>query len=107
MSFEDKTLKCRECGGDFIWRAGEQEFYATRGLVNQPGRCPDCRAMRRDRDGGGGARGGSGGGGGGGFRREMHEVVCAACGVTTEVPFLPTNGRPVYCRDCFQTVRAR
>ncbi len=29
------------------------------------------------------------------------EVICAACGVTTHVPFQPTNGKPVYCRPCF------
>ncbi|MGZ3646193.1 MAG: zinc-ribbon domain containing protein, partial [Ktedonobacteraceae bacterium] len=37
MSFEDKTLRCRECGNDFIFTAGEQEFYQQKGLMNQPG----------------------------------------------------------------------
>jgi CxxC-x17-CxxC domain-containing protein len=35
----------------------------------------------------------------------MHEVVCAECGATTTVPFKPTSGRPVYCRDCFRSRR--
>ena len=34
--------------------------------------------------------------------REMHKAVCADCGQETEVPFKPTEGRPVYCRDCYQ-----
>jgi len=33
--------------------------------------------------------------------REMHKAVCADCGKETEVPFKPTEGRPVYCQDCF------
>ncbi|MFN2450932.1 MAG: zinc-ribbon domain-containing protein, partial [Candidatus Dormibacteria bacterium] len=36
----DQTLRCRECGVDFIWTEGEQEFYASRGLTNPPSRCP-------------------------------------------------------------------
>ena len=33
--------------------------------------------------------------------REMHKAVCAGCKAECEVPFKPTEGRPVYCRDCF------
>jgi len=33
--------------------------------------------------------------------REMHKATCADCGKETEVPFQPTEGRPVYCGDCF------
>ncbi|HEV8361821.1 MAG TPA: CxxC-x17-CxxC domain-containing protein [Candidatus Thermoplasmatota archaeon] len=50
------------------------------------------------RGGGGGGRGGGGFGG----PREMFDAVCADCGKQTQVPFRPTEGRPVYCRDCFQ-----
>lgn len=32
--------------------------------------------------------------------REMYTVICSDCGVETQVPFKPTEGRPVYCRDC-------
>lgn len=52
--------------------------------------------------------GGNRGGGfrGGGFRRndgprEMHKAVCSDCKNECEVPFKPTEGKPVYCRDCF------
>ena len=45
-------------------------------------------------------------GGNGGRRndgpREMFNVKCSDCGVETQVPFKPTEGRPVYCRDCYQ-----
>ncbi len=37
--------------------------------------------------------------------REMHKVICSDCGVETEVPFKPTEGRPVYCRDCLPNHR--
>jgi len=38
--------------------------------------------------------------------REFHEAVCSSCGQMTQVPFRPTPGKPVYCRDCFQNVRS-
>ena len=60
--FEDKTLKCKECGADFIFTAGEQEFYAEKGFRNEPVRCKDCRSSRkttRSND------------------REMFDAVCA------------------------------
>ncbi len=98
MSFVDKTLKCRDCGNDFTFTAGEQEFYQQKGLVNQPGRCPSCRARRR-------AEGGSSSGRSERAPREMHTVICAECGVETQVPFLPKNDRPVYCSTCFDKNR--
>ncbi len=33
--------------------------------------------------------------------REFFKATCSDCGKECEVPFKPTNGRPVYCRDCF------
>ena len=99
MNFDDKTLKCRECGSDFVFTAGEQEFYQQKGLMNQPGRCPSCRSARRNSSGGMGGRSGER------APREMHDVICAECGVETQVPFLPKNDRPVYCSSCFDKVR--
>lgn len=90
MAFQDKTLKCKDCGNDFIFTAGEQEFYAEKGFENEPARCRDCRSARKRNDGE--QRTG---------QREMHDAVCAECGVTTQVPFKPRNDRPIYCRDCF------
>ena len=51
--------------------------------------------------------GGHGGGGGGGSfgPREMHKATCSDCGQECEVPFKPTEGKPVYCNNCFQNHR--
>ena len=89
MAFEDKTLVCKECGNEFIFTAGEQEFYAEKGFENEPQRCKACRSNRRS------ARNN-------GRQREMHNVICADCGAETQVPFMPRDDRPVYCRDCFE-----
>lgn len=86
MAFEDRTLVCKDCGNEFIFTAGEQEFFAEKGFENEPQRCRDCRTNRRTQ------RNGS---------RQMYDVVCAECGQPTQVPFQPRNERPVYCRDCF------
>lgn len=91
---QDKTLTCRDCGDEFIFSASEQEFYAEKGFTNEPGRCPQCRAARKQNAGG---RGGNSNY----QQREMHDAVCAACGKTTQVPFRPSGDRPVYCRECF------
>lgn len=96
MPFTDKTLTCRECGQQFAFTAGEQEFYASRGLRNEPGRCPACRAARRQNRPPGGPP----------AERTMYPAVCAACGAETQVPFEPRQDRPVYCLNCFSKVRA-
>ncbi len=99
--YADKTISCRDCGMDFVFSAGEQQFYAEKGLVNEPQRCPSCRAVAKQNR----ALGISSGGGGSG-QREMHAAVCAECGGQALVPFLPRNDRPVYCSSCFDKVRA-
>jgi CxxC-x17-CxxC domain-containing protein len=87
LALTDKTLSCRECGVTFLFTAGEQAFFAEKGLLNEPQRCPACRSQRRRE------------------RAErskvMHPVICAQCGVETTVPFVPKYDRPVYCSDCF------
>ncbi len=107
MSFEDKALQCSDCGQEFTFTAGEQEFYSSRGFQNEPKRCPDCRRTRKaQRSGDGGGYGG--GGGGGGYNRaprQMYPVVCAQCGAETEVPFEPRGDRPVYCSDCYSKTK--
>lgn len=56
------------------------------------------------------ARGGerrfnSGGGSGPRLDRQMYDATCATCGQPTQVPFQPTEGRPVYCREHFRRER--
>jgi len=46
--YEDKTLVCKECGKEFVFTAGEQEFYAERGFQNEPQRCKACRDARKN-----------------------------------------------------------
>jgi CxxC-x17-CxxC domain-containing protein len=124
----DRTLTCRDCGQEFTFTAGEQDFYTQRGF-SDPQRCPDCRAQRKTQRNAGGNSYSSGGGyssggydndsgyssGGGGYRsggsgggyssapRQLFAATCSECGKETEVPFNPTPGKPVYCRDCFQS----
>jgi CxxC-x17-CxxC domain-containing protein len=92
VSFVDKNLKCRECGVDFVFTEGEQAFFAEKGLMHEPQRCPECRAVRRRERSGR-------------EPREMHPVICASCGVETTVPFVPRYDRPVYCSACFERER--
>ncbi len=111
---EDKSITCVDCGEEFLFTASEQAFYRERGLTNEPTRCRTCRERRMARrapSGGGGwgyagwgVYGGCGGwgGGGGGGSRQMYPATCSNCGQETMVPFQPTGGRPVLCRDCFQ-----
>jgi CxxC-x17-CxxC domain-containing protein len=106
VNYADRVLKCRECGRDFVFTAGEQEFYASRGLMNDPARCPECRALRRQRatpasgDYATDARASR-------PRRETHPAVCAECGAETMVPFVPRNDRPVYCSACYDRIRSQ
>jgi CxxC-x17-CxxC domain-containing protein len=104
----DQTLTCRECRQEYIFTAGEQAFYEERGYT-APQRCASCRAARKAQNGDSQRSGGySAGGNGGGYSnspREMHATTCSDCGKATEVPFVPSSGKPVYCRECFQNQR--
>jgi len=102
-TLQDRVIKCVDCGEDFTFTVGEQEFYRDHGLTNVPTRCKRCRENRK------GHRAGPGGGEGrradgprgAGPAKPMFPAVCANCGTETMVPFKPSNDRPVYCRDCF------
>lgn len=93
MQFNDKTLTCRECHKPFLWTAGEQAFFKERGLINIPARCVECRSNRKEKMGL--------------ARQTVTEVFCADCGQKTTVPFVPRNGKPIYCSPCLATARAR
>lgn len=107
MSFADKTLTCVDCGSEFVFTAGEQEFHASKGFTNEPRRCVSCRAARRAQRGGSdsysaGSAGGGYGMSSGAPRREFFTATCAGCGGQARVPFEPRGDRPVYCSDCFR-----
>lgn len=38
------TIKCEQCGNDFVWSVEEQQLYARRGL-DAPKYCPICRGI--------------------------------------------------------------
>ncbi len=105
--YQDKSINCVDCGEEFTFTAGEQEFYAAKGFTNEPTRCKPCRQRRKTSRN---DRGGGGGGGGGGYdsrpQRELFDVTCDECGQQTQVPFRPSQDRPVYCRDCFSRRRS-
>lgn len=46
-TYEDISLTCKDCGAEFIFTAGEQQFYAEKGFTNQPVRCAACRKARK------------------------------------------------------------
>ena len=91
MEYRDKTLVCIECHQQFVWTAGEQLFYADKNFKNEPKRCKDCKRKRNSHPGQAGAR-----------DRVETTAICSQCGKETTVPFRPTQGRPVYCKECFQ-----
>jgi CxxC-x17-CxxC domain-containing protein len=96
MGFQDKTLKCSDCGNDFTFSVAEQEAFQSRGYTNEPKRCLDCREARRTtRSGNDSSR----------ATRQMFPVTCSECGRKTEVPFEPRDDRPVYCSDCYRKIK--
>jgi CxxC-x17-CxxC domain-containing protein len=95
MEFQDKMLKCIDCGADFVFTSGEQLFFHEKQFRNEPKRCKRCKTKRS-------ATLASGGGNYHVPSRTETRAVCSECGKETTVPFRPTQGRPVLCRDCFQ-----
>jgi CxxC-x17-CxxC domain-containing protein len=118
---EPQELTCTDCGETFTYTAAEQRFRAEQGMP-APTRCPRCRAEHRaernadllstpasirtepPRDRNRRRQGRSNGNGGG---QDRYPAICADCGQTTMVPFLPRGDRPVYCRTCFNARRGR
>ncbi len=92
MEFQDKTLHCVNCGIEFVWTAGEQLFFADKNFKNEPKRCKICKAQRANHAGTGQTHV---------RERVKTQAVCSKYGKETTVPFRPTQGRPVYCRECF------
>lgn len=87
--YKDKTLVCRDCGREFVFSAGEQEFYGEKGFDSEPSRCRDCRREHKQAQH---------------RRREVFEIVCARCGKVDTVHFEPRHDRPVYCAQCHKEI---
>ncbi len=94
--FADRSIRCVDCGEQFVWTAGEQVFFHDKGLKNEPKRCKPCKHAKNDRLAAISATQGAG------TKQKIEvNVTCAQCGQQTTVPFYPSQGRPVYCRSCF------
>ncbi len=92
--FEDKILVCKDCSGEFVFTAGEQEFYAEKGFSTEPQRCHDCRKRRKHNTGDDKAP-------------VFYEIVCSKCGEIEKIPFEPRHDRPVFCGKCYKEVKGR
>ncbi len=46
----DKTIVCRDCGSEFVFSVGEQEFYKEKGFDNEPTRCAACRRAKKEQN---------------------------------------------------------
>jgi len=93
---KDKNILCIDCGIDFVWAVGEQEFFHDKGLKNPPKRCKDCKKAKNERISAVANAQKSG------VKQKIEvSVFCARCSSYTTVPFYPSQGRPVYCRSCF------
>lgn len=95
---EEHEVTCADCG--------QQTTVPFKPTGDRPVYCRDCfaknRPPRRDGPRGGGFGGPRGGRDFNRGPREMHDAKCATCGKTTQVPFRPTEGRPVYCNEHFR-----
>ncbi len=97
--FEDMTITCKDCGNEFVWTAGEQEFFAERGLTNKPVRCKDCRSSRNKTE----------------ASEDDETIVCKDCGnefifTAGEQKFYAEKGltnKPVRCKSCRRNKNAR
>ena len=101
MEFVDRLLTCADCGGEFIFTAGEQLFFLDKQFKNDPKRCKPCKSRRSAQ-----VANPAGGPAAAGISRTETRTECSECGISTTVPFKPTQGRPVLCRQCFKNKRA-
>ena len=99
-SLIDRVLHCADCHGEFIFTAGEQLFFLDKQFKNDPKRCKPCKSRRSGLAAA--ANGASPLSAGMVPARTETRTECSDCGVETTVPFKPTQGRPVLCRQCFQ-----
>ena len=101
MEFMDRLLICADCGGEFVFTAGEQLFFLDKQFKNDPKRCKPCKSRRSAQVAGTTGTGPAAAG----ISRTETRTTCSECGIETTVPFKPTQGRPVLCRQCFKNKR--
>jgi CxxC-x17-CxxC domain-containing protein len=101
MEFRDRVLKCSDCGADFTFTAGEQLFFRDKQFKNEPKRCKNCKSKRVAVLTASPTSGNSHH-----HSRVETRAICSQCGKETTVPFRPTQGRPIFCRECFTQKRA-
>src|SRR5580658_9635831 len=101
VQFVDRILICSDCHGEFVFTAGEQLFFHDKQFKNDPKRCKPCKSRRSGLS----AVANGNGPAAAGLSRTETRTECSECGVQTTVPFKPTQGRPVLCRQCFQARR--
>lgn len=93
---QDRTLQCKDCGKDFIWTSGEQDFFASKGFTTPPVRCPEDRKKRKQ---------------GLGQKSEMvnqlFKIVCSNCQKESDVSFQPRNPMGILCAQCFEEKLAK
>src|SRR2546425_10968786 len=93
MEFQDRILRCVDCGAEFVWTAGEQQFFADKNFKNEPKRGKACKSKRASRPAGAAVA----------RERGETQTTCSACGKETTGPFRPTQGRPGFCKEGFQS----
>lgn len=85
--FQDRTLKCKDCGQEFIWTKEEQEFFAAKGFKNKPARCKNCRQRNRQK-----------------VESEYFRVNCSICGASGDILYKARDPHAqIFCKDCFKT----
>src|ERR1700746_227194 len=77
MEFQDKVLKCIDCGSDFVFTAGEPLFFYDKQFKNEPKRCKTCKAKRAANMGPTSA---------GNYSKVETRTNCSGCGKETTVP---------------------
>ena len=135
MENQDQTIICSDCGQEFLFTAGERQFYIDRGFEYPPKRCKPCRVQRKQQSARNREAAPATPTNQTGHRpreaqptyqrprevpqrpaapqkphqhqpREVHITTCQACGASTKVPFKPQEGRGVYCPECYHALKA-
>lgn len=88
MTYQDQTLKCRDCSNDFVFTARDQDFFAQKGFTSPPTRCKDCRLKRKQRVETA-------------ANKVMYKITCKDCGKVGEMATEPRKPDDVMCSECF------